>query len=531
MAESSLLIALFSVPALAAVLEYAWGKKNPESAGRIAIVGAAASFCLALAIAHQVVEGVRLTAVGHQLYADGLSALVALIVSLVGLITTIYAYSYLRHEVKEGKIPRDRLPLYFVLTLVFISTMAAVTVTNNIIMMYVLVEATTLASALLVTYYWQPESLEAGYKYLLLCSVGIIMGLLGCVVFYSAAVPYVGGSRAMLITEVIAVAGRFPPAVSLIGGALIIIGFGSKAGLVPFHAWLPDAHSQSPSPMSALLSGVTIKVAVYAVARFATMASPAHAALGTYCVVLGMVTMLVGISCAFAQADLKRLLAFHSVSQMGYVIMGFGIGSYLGIYGGVYHLLNHTLFKSLLFLCSGALLYAHGTTRIHELSGKKHHPLVAVLFFVGALAMSGLPPLNGFFSKFTIFVAAAQAHLWWAFGIALFTSFATLACLVKAGYEIFLSHEPVAEAVPVLAKTAAVAAATAGGSSYAGRLAVSHTAHSAPASPVAGGRSKGCPGAMAVAMVVMALLVLASGFNGGVLHRLIDLSARALLNR
>jgi hydrogenase-4 component F len=527
---------LFSVPALAAVLEYVWGKKNPDSAGRIAILGATATCGLAIAIANRTLHGVHLTALGHQLYADGLSALVALIVSVVGLITTMYAYSSLRHEVKEGKIPRGRLPLYFVLTLVFISTMGAVTVTNNIIMMYVLVEATTLASALLVTYYWQPESLEAGYKYMLLCSVGIIVGLLGCVVFYSAAVPFVGGSKAMLITEVTTVAGRFPPAVSLIGGALIIIGFGSKAGLVPFHAWLPDAHSQSPSPMSALLSGVTIKVAVYAVARIASMASPAHTVLGTYCVVLGMVSMLVGIFCAFAQADLKRLLAFHSVSQMGYVIMGFGIGSYLGIYGGVYHLLNHTLFKSLLFLCSGALLYAHGTTNIHELSGKKHDPLVAVLFFMGALAMGGLPPLNGFFSKFTIFVAAAQARLWWAFGIGLFTSFATLACLVKAGYEIFLTREPERVSAPVFAETTVAAAATVSGKSYSSQRRIAHAALSAPAfAPVAAaavaGRTKGCPGAMAVAMVTMALLVLASGFDCGVLNRLIDLSARALLNR
>jgi formate hydrogenlyase subunit 3/multisubunit Na+/H+ antiporter MnhD subunit len=282
--------------------------------------------------------------------------------------------------------------------------------------------------------------------------------------------------------------------------------------------------------MSALLSGVTIKVAVYAVARIATMASPAHNALGAYCVVLGMVTMLVGISCAFAQDDLKRLLAFHSVSQMGYIIMGFGIGSYLGIYGGIYHLLNHTLFKSLLFLCSGALLYAHGTTRIHELSGKKHPPLVAVLFFLGALAMSGLPPLNGFFSKFTIFIAAGQAHLWWALGIALFTSFATLACLVKAGYEIFLSPAAIPE--PVLAQSAAAAGASAGGRHYPAPPSMVHGAHSGPAGVGSGhGVAKGCPAAMAVAMVAMALLVLASGFNGGVLNRLIDLSARALLNR
>jgi formate hydrogenlyase subunit 3/multisubunit Na+/H+ antiporter MnhD subunit len=150
-------------------------------------------------------------------------------------------------------------------------------------------------------------------------------------------------------------------------------------------------------------------------------------------------------------------------------------------------------------------LYAHGTTNIHELSGKKHPPLVAVLFFIGALAMGGLPPLNGFFSKFAIFTAAAQAHLWWAFATALFTSFATMACLVKAGYEIFLSPEPAALSAPAFGSTAVAVAGRSG--------------------------TKGCPGAMAVAMVTVALLVLASGFSGGVLNRLIDMSAKALLIR
>ena len=309
--------------------------------------------------------------------------------------------------------------------------MTAVAVTNNIIMLYVLVEATTLASALLVTYDWRRESLEAGDKYLLLCSVGITLGLLGCVVFYSAAVPLVGGARAMLITEIAKVARQFPPMVVLVGGVLVIIGFGSKAGFVPFHAWLPDAHSQAPSPVSALLSGVTLKVAVYAIARIATIVFPGQSALAAFCVVLGAVTMLVGIITAFHQTDLKRMLAYSSVSQMGYIIMALGIGSYLGFYGAVFHLFNHAITKAMLFLCAGALLYSSGTTDMRELGAKKHSPVIAVCFFIGVLGISGIPPLNGFWSKFAIYVAAAQAHCWWAFGIALFTSLLTLAALLR----------------------------------------------------------------------------------------------------
>ena len=153
--------------------------------------------------------------------------------------------------------------------------------------------------------------------------------MLGCVIIYAAAVPLVGGHNAMLISEIVTVAGRLPTMAVLMGGVFIIIGFGSKAGFVPFHAWLPDAHSQSPSPVSALLSGVTIKVAIYAIARIATVFFPGHSALGTFAVVLGAITMLAGILIAYQQTDLKRMLAYSSVSQMGYIILGLGIGSFL----------------------------------------------------------------------------------------------------------------------------------------------------------------------------------------------------------
>ncbi len=233
MIESTLLIWLFVVPAIAAVLEYGLGKKFPSSAGRVAILGATVTFSLAIVMVFRIFQGARLVALGHQLLADPLSGFVALIISFVGWVATIYAYPYLRRQVADGRITVERLPVYFAWSMVFVSTMTAATVDNNLIMMYVLVEATTLASAVLVSYYWRPESLEAGYKYLLLCSVGITMGLLGCVVLYAAAVPLVGGHNAMLISEIAKVAGKLPTMAVLMAGVLIIIGFGSKAGLVP----------------------------------------------------------------------------------------------------------------------------------------------------------------------------------------------------------------------------------------------------------------------------------------------------------
>jgi hydrogenase-4 component F len=574
---SPLLLWLFGAPALAAALAYALGKRRPKWAGVIAMAGATATLCLALAIARQVLHGLRLTALDNQFYADGLGAFVSVIVAFVGLMATVFAHPYLRRLVALGELAVERLPLYYSLDLFFISTMTAVAVTNNIIMLYVLVEATTLASALLVTYNWTRESLEAGYKYLLLCSVGITLGLLGCVIFYSAAVPLVGGARAMLITEIAQVAGQFPPMVVLVAGVLVIIGFGCKAGLVPFHAWLPDAHSQAPSPVSALLSGVTIKVAIYAIARIATLVFPSQSALGSFCVVLGAVTMLVGIITAFNQTDLKRMLAYSSVSQMGYIILGLGLGSYLGFYGAIFHLFNHALNKAMLFLCAGALLYTGGTTDMRALGAKKHSPLLAVCFFIGAFGIGGMPPLNAFWSKFAICVAAAQAHAWWALGIALLTSLLTLAVLVRAGSIIFLqqSHaEPVRE--EMMAAAPAVAAAAGAGGAYApmssvgmhvrsaearasvaavvaeaamaedstpARAGVAGSGRSASTTPdtslaekaIGGdgederGGAPACPASMMAVIVIMAALVIVSGLNPDVLNRLLDLSARALL--
>ena len=318
-------------------------------------------------------------------------------------------------------------------------------------------------------------------------------------------------------------------------------------------ARLPDAHSQAPSPVSALLSGVTIKVAIYAIARLATIVFPGQSALGTFCVILGAVTMLVGIITAFYQTDLKRMLAYSSVSQMGYIILGLGLGSYLGFYGAIFHLFNHALDKAMLFLCAGALLYAGGTTDMRELGAKKHSPVLAVCFFIGAFGISGVPPLNAFWSKFAIFVAAAQAHAWWALGIALLTSLLTLAVLVRAGYIIFLQQNHDEQAHHEAAVEAALAAVSAHAASnfaamYGGgreELVTSEaTVATATAeigaegendfypSPDEGNHaSPACPASMMAVIVIMAALVIISGLNLSVLNRLLDLSARALLGQ
>ncbi|MBP1760961.1 MAG: dehydrogenase (quinone) [Firmicutes bacterium] len=507
MYESNLLLWLFLIPAAAALLEAMSGRYRAKQAGIISIIGAILTLLVALSMCREVLAGNTLTAWNDQLYADALSSLMALIVTIVGLAVLVFSYRYMRHDVEAGKTTTERLPLYFALISIFISTMAWGTVTNNLVMLYVIIEATTLASALLVTFYWKPESLEAGYKYLILCSVGITLALLGTVLLYAAAVPFLPGDKALLITELVKISGHIPSNIVFIACGLILIGFGTKAGIIPFHAWLPDAHSQSPSPVSALLSGVTIKVAIYAVARILTIFYPQYSALATFLVLVGAVTMLLGIILAFIQDDLKRMLAYSSVSQMGYIVMGFGIGGYVGFYGSVYHMLNHALLKSLLFLCTGALLYTSGTTLISELQGKKQGTLTAICFFVAALAVGGLPPLNGFWSKFTIFVAAAQAQNWWAVGIAVFTSLLTLACLVRAGYRIFLYQDD------HHGGEAAIALEEPGNAGHEGHIGI-------PSLPLS----------MSMVMVILVALSVLLGAYPSIIYPLLDLASKSLLH-
>jgi hydrogenase-4 component F len=355
---------------------------------------------------------------------------------------------------------------------------------------------------------------------------------LGCVVIYSAAVPLVGGHNAMLISEIAKVAGKLPPMAVLMACVFVIIGFGSKAGLFPFHAWLPDTYSQAPIPATALLSGVASKVAIYAVARIATIFFPGHSALGMFAIILGAISMLVGIIVAYQQTDLKRMLAYSSVSQMGYIILGFGIGSYLGFYGAIFHLLNHGISKAMMFLCAGALMYCFGTTDMKQLGTKKHSPLMVVCFFIGALAIGGMPPLNGFWSKFAIYVAAGQAHLWWPMGIALFTSLLTLAVLIRAGAMIFMQHNHAGHAQDhvVQAQPAVVVVPTRAGN--AGLTIVPGTLSGAP-SPAAeaAAPARRVPVIMMSVIVLMTALIIVTGLNLGFVNHLIDLSVRALLQQ
>jgi hydrogenase-4 component F len=441
---SALPAAVFLVPLLAGFVVLAGGRFGLRWCQLVTLLASGAMAIMAVGMAWSAWGGAVLTTWGNELRVDALSALVALIVSVVGFLACAYSVRYMEHATAgEGPGLAKRahgMPLFYALVLWFLGTMAWASVTNNIIMLWAAVEATTLSSGLLVAFFWDRRALEAGYKYMMLLTVGITFALFGCVVVYAAAAATgaLAGREALLISEVRGVAWMIPSGTALMAVSMLLIGFGTKAGLAPFHPWLPDAHAEAPTPVSVLLSGVMIKVALYALARTVSIFFPSLPAITLFLVGMGVFTMLLGVVLALVQDDLKRLLAYSSVSQMGYILAGVALGTYLGAYGGLFHLLNHALFKSLLFMCVGAVVYATGTRRVGELSGlAREMPVTSACFLVGALAIAGFPPFNGFMSKLTIYLALAQAGLWWAVAVAVFTSVLTMVALMRPFYRVF----------------------------------------------------------------------------------------------
>jgi len=434
---------VFLLPMYAGAIVFSATRLGRAFQQGVCIVTAALVTGLSAWMAYRIINGAVLTTWGGELRVDALSALMVVIIGGIGLLTSVYSMRYLEERVAEETAAR-RTRIFYGLLMWFLGTMLWGCVTNNVIMLYVAIEATTLTSGLLVAFYWDRRALEAGYKYLMLLTIGITFALFGCVLLYAgaAATNKLSGASALLISEIRGVAPFIPSGTAAITIAFLVIGFGTKAGIAPFHPWLPDAHAEAPTPISVLLSGVMIKMALYALARTVSIFYPAWPQVTIFLVALGAFTMLLGIILALTQDDLKRLLAYSSVSQMGYVLVGIGLGTYLGCYGGLYHLLNHAIFKSLLFMCVGAVMYATGFRRISELGGlRKQMPITSACFFVGALAIAGFPPLNGFWSKLTVYLALSRAGLWWAAVIAVAVSILTMVVMVRAAYRVFWGEQ------------------------------------------------------------------------------------------
>ena len=420
---------------------------GPRPRKALWVVGSAVALVLAVLQAWRVTVAGPIEALAGEILVDGLAAIMAVLVAFLAFVCSVYALAYLPgaphpREPERRERLEKRMPVFTALFLVLEFTLFWVVMTNNIVLLWVALEATTLASALLVSFYWDPRALEAGYKYLLLLTVGITSAFFGCVLLYAAAAPHLGSESALLISNLRRVSDQIPPNLALMATLLLMIGFGTKAGLAPFHPWVADAHAEAPAVMSAFLSSVIIKVPFVGILRVWSVYGARYPALNETLLWLGAFTMIVGAALAVAQDDLKRLHAYSSVSQVGYIAVALGLGPPLGYYAAVFFLVSHALTKGLLFLSTGAVVYAaHEIRSIGALVGlRKKLPLTAACTMVGALSLAGMPPFSGFMAKAQVVLAAADARAWVVLGIAVAVSLITMAYMTSMVNRVFRGH-------------------------------------------------------------------------------------------
>jgi len=375
-------------------------------------VAAMATFGTGAAIVAQVWNGAVLAAAGDLFRVDALSALMVAIITFLGAIAALYAVGYIRAELDDAHLSRARL--FFTLFHLFIFTMLVAVTTDNLGVMWIAIEGTTLATVFLVNLRQTRTSLEAAYKYLILSSVGIALAFIGTALLY-----YAGAAKAGEISvnwsALRAAAGSLNAEAVRLAFVFIVIGYGTKAGLAPMHTWLPDAHSEAPAPISALMSGVLLNVGLYAMIRFKTVVD---AAVGPefaarLLIGIGLFSVLVAAAFLVRQRNYKRMLAYSSVEHIGIICLGLGFGGYWGLLGALLHMVNHALSKSLLFILSGNILIKYHSAEIREVRGLLHGaPWTGGLFLAGMFALIGLPPFAPFISEFIIFRAGFENHPW-----------------------------------------------------------------------------------------------------------------------
>src|ERR1043165_7570470 len=344
------------------------------------------------------------------LRADALSAFMIAIITFVGAIAGIYAIGYMRLEFGDGDLQRIRL--FYALFHLFVFTMLLAATTDNLGVMWVAIEGTTLATVFLVNLHNNQTGLEAAYKYLIICSVGIALAFMGTVLIYYAASAR-AGEIGLSWTMLISVARGLNPAIIKLAFVFILIGYGTKAGVAPMHTWLPDAHSEAPAPISALMSGVLLNVGFYALIRFKAVTDIAVGPdfSSNWLTAFGLLSLGLAAAFLISQRNYKRMLAYSSVEHTGIITLGLGFGGYWGLFGALLHMLNHALTKSMLFLLSGSISIKYHTTEIRAVRGlMKAAPWTGFAFLCGILALIGLPPFGPFISEFIIFRAGFAAH-------------------------------------------------------------------------------------------------------------------------
>jgi len=427
-----MIVLLLALPlAAAGILARARGHAATALHG-VAVVG---TLLAGLVVATGAVRGTDATALGGVLRVDALSGWMIMVIVVVAALAGAEAPRYAAH----GRA------LYALLHLMVFTMLLAVS-TDDVGLMWVAVEGTTLSSVFLVNFERTRASLEAAYKYLLICSVGIAVAFCGTVLVYYAEVVRQQAlaehsAQALRWTALLALAPSLPPRVMEIAFVFLVVGYGTKAGLAPMHTWLPDAHSEAPAPVSALMSGVLLSIGVYAIARFKPVvdaaAGPRFAA--RILLALGLLSLAAAAAFLWAPVNYKRMLAYSSVEHMGLVALGLGFGGALGVSGALLHVANHGLAKSVLFLLAGRIRAAYGTVELAAVRDLVTAlPFTGRAFMIALFALLGLPPFGLFVSEVMIFGAGFREGHPWLAGVALALLLLGFAGLLRAAHRMLL---------------------------------------------------------------------------------------------
>ena len=419
---------LLLVPVISAVLSAV--SPSGRVAADISILGSAAVLILSLPVCIPAFDG---TATEYSFwYVDGLSSLFIIITCIVCLMSAMYSYGYLKHDEEKKEIGSKDVRQYHIMFNLFLAAMLSVFVVSSVGIMWITIELTTLVSAFLVGFYRKNSALEAAWKYLMICSVGITLGLVGITLMYASSIHILGGDSGALNWPVLfGAASGLDPVLIKMAFIFIIIGFGTKMGLVPMHTWLPDAHGQSPTPVSAMLSAALLNCALYAILRFQVITDitvPGFASA----MMIGFGILSLGVAAAFIliSKDIKRMLAYSSIEHMGIIAIGFGIGAPLAVFGALFHIIAHSVTKPLVFFSAGNVIQGYGTQEMTDVRGlTKNMPLTAFMLGAGTLAIIGLPPFSVFVGEVTILSGAVDAGM---YPIALLT--AAFIIMVFAGF-------------------------------------------------------------------------------------------------
>jgi hydrogenase-4 component F len=376
-----------------------------------------ATFLAAAVLTAQVITGGPMLLAHEQFFVDPFNVFLVALTALVGLTTSLFSRPYMRVEEHHGRVNLRRLRLYHSMYQLFVFTMLLALTTNNLGLLWVAMEAATLSTVLLVSLYRTAASIEAAWKYFILCGVGIAQALFGTILLYFAAEKILGaeGSTALLWTHLNAVKGQLEPTVLGLSFVFLLVGYGTKVGLAPLHNWLPDAHAEGPTPISAVLSGLLLNVALYAVVRCKILVDGAtHSPLaGRLMMGFGLLSVVLAAFFLWRQRDIKRLFGYSSIEHMGIVTFAFGMGGPVANFAALLHMTVHSLTKSAIFFTVGHAAQKAGTQVMDDIRGLMViSPTIGWGLMIGTLAILGMPPFGVFSSEFLVLTTAMREHPW-----------------------------------------------------------------------------------------------------------------------